>query len=349
MRDISSWSIKNPIPVIMLFIMLTLGGTAGFNAMRINNNPDIDFPLIYVNAGRPGAAPTEMETQVTRLIEDKIAGLSGVRHMRSTVQDGVSVTVIEFELSTDVERATNDVRNAMSGLMGSLPQDMQEPIVQRIDITGDPLITWVVRSGSMTPEQLSWFVDNEVSRALLAIQGVGEVNRLGGVDREIRIDLDPDRLASLGVTAATVSQALVNVNNDLPGGRVTVNGSERSIRTLGSAGSVQELADMRVPVGGASVRLGDLGRIEDSWTEPRSRARYDGQEVITFNFLRSREASEIRTAERVRAETAKIDAAHPELQIEQINAYVEFAEESYIASLESVGLGALRAAIGGWL
>ncbi|MBI5940368.1 MAG: efflux RND transporter permease subunit [Caulobacterales bacterium] len=349
MRDISSWSIKNPIPVIMLFIMLTLGGVAGFNAMRINNNPDIDFPLIYVNASRPGAAPTEMETQVTRLIEDKIAGLSGVRHMRSTVQDGVSVTVIEFELSTDVERATNDVRNAMGGLMGSLPQDMQEPIVQRIDITGDPLITWVVRSGSMTPEQLSWFVDNEVSRALLAIQGVGEVTRLGGVDREIRIDLDPDRLASFGVTAATVSQALVNVNNDMPGGRVTVNGSERSIRTLGSAGSVQELADMRVPVGGASVRLGDLGRIEDSWTEPRSRARYDGQEVITFNFLRSREASEVRTAERVRAEIARIDAAHPELQIEQINAYVEFAEESYIASLESVGLGALLAVIVVWL
>jgi len=240
MRDISSWSIRNPIPVIMLFIMLTLGGVSGFNAMRINNNPDIDFPLIYVNASRPGAAPTEMETQVTRLIEDKIAGLSGVRHMRSTVQDGVSVTVIEFELSTDVERATNDVRNAMSGLMGSLPQDMQEPIVQRIDITGDPLITWVVRSGSMTPEQLSWFVDNEVSRALLAIPGVGEVNRLGGVDREIRIDLDPDRLASFGVTAATVSQALVNVNNDMPGGRVTVSGSERSIRTLGAAGSVQE-------------------------------------------------------------------------------------------------------------
>lgn len=178
MRNISSWSIRNPIPVIMLFIMLTLAGIAGFNAMRINNNPDVDFPLIQVAAGRPGSAPSEMETQVTRLIEDKIAGLSGVRHMRSTVTDGVSVTMIEFELSTDVEKATNDVRNAMSNLRADLPQDMQEPSVIRWDITGDPLITWVVRSGSMTPEQLSWFVDNEISRALLAIQGVGQVNRL---------------------------------------------------------------------------------------------------------------------------------------------------------------------------
>jgi len=349
MRNISSWSIKNPIPVIMLFIMLMLGGIAGFNAMRINNNPDIDFPLIYVNASRPGAAPSEMETQVTRLVEDKIAGLSGVRHSRSTVTDGVSVTVIEFELSTDVEKATNDVRNAMSNLRASLPQDMQEPIVQRIDITGDPLITWVVRSGSMSPEQLSWFVDNEISRALLAIPGVGEVNRRGGVEREIRIDLDPDRLASFGVTAAQVSQALTNVNNDLPGGRVTVGGSERSIRALGAAGSVAELAETRVPVAGGSVRLGDLGRVEDAWTEPRSIARYDGQEAVTFDFLRSRDASEVKVAEVVRKKIAEIDKAHPELSIEQINANVEFAEESYIASLEAVGLGALLAVVVVWL
>jgi len=155
MRNISSWSIKNPIPVIMLFVMLMLGGIAGFNAMRINNNPDIDFPLIYVNASRPGAAPSEMETQVTRLIEDKLAGLSGVRHMNSTVTDGVSVTVIRFELSVDVEKATNDVRNAMSNLRAELPQDMQEPIVQRIYIHGDPLSTWMCRSGPTRPEPAS--------------------------------------------------------------------------------------------------------------------------------------------------------------------------------------------------
>jgi len=350
MKNISSWSIKNPIPIILLFLLLTIAGVIGFNAMRINNNPDVDFPLIQVTAARPGAAPSEMETQVTRLIEDSISGLSGVRHMNSTISDGVSLTVIQFELSTDVERATNDVRNAMSGLRASLPQDMQEPTVVRFDITGDALITWVVKSGSMSPEQLSWFVDNEISRDLLSISGVGQVDRLGGVDREIRIDLDPDRLASFGVTAAQVSQALVNTNNDLPGGRVTVAGSERSIRTLGAAGSVQELADTRVPLaGGASVRLGDLGRVTDGWTEPRGRARFDGQEVVTFNFYRSREASEVKTAEKVRKEIERIDKAHPELTIEQINANVEYAEESYIASLEAVGLGALLAVIVVWL
>ena len=346
MNQISSWSIRNPIPIILMFTLLTLAGIISFMGMRINNNPDIDFPLVNVTAVRPGAAPSEMEVQVTRLVEDSLSGLSGVRHITSQITDGVSNTQIEFELGTDTERATNDVRNAMSGLRADLPQDMQEPSVQRIDITGDSLITWVVRSPTMTPEQLSWFVDNDVSRDLLAVRGVGQVNRSGGVDREIRVALDPDRLASFGVTAATVSQALTSVNSDLPGGRVTIAGSERSIRTLGSAGSVEQLRETLIPIGGGrTVRLGDLGTVEDHWNEPRTLARYNGQEAVTFNFLRSRTASEVAVAEKAREVVAEIDAAHPELSIEQVNANVEFTEESYLASVEALILGAVLAVV----
>ena len=346
MKNISSWSIKNPIPIILLFTLLTIAGMLSFSNMRINQNPDIDFPLVLVTAARPGAAPSEMEIQVTRLIEDSLAGLSGVRHINSQVMDGVSTTTIEFELGTDTERATNDVRNAMSGLRADLPQDMQEPSVQRIDITGDALITWVVSSQTMTPEQISWFVDNDISRALLAIKGVGEVNRGGGVDREVAVELDPDRLASYGLTAAGVSQALTSVNADQPGGRVTISGSERSIRTLGAATSIDALRETLVPLsGGRSVRLGDLGRIEDHWSEPRRLARYNGQEAITFNFLRSRTASEVKVADKVREEVAKIDAAHPELTIHQVTASVEQIEESFVASLEALLLGAVLAVI----
>jgi multidrug efflux pump subunit AcrB len=346
MNQISSWSIRNPIPIILMFTLLTLAGIISFMGMRINNNPDIDFPLVAVTAVRPGAAPSEMEVQVTRLIEDSLSGLSGVRHINSQVTDGVSSTTIEFELGTDTERATNDVRNAMSGLRADLPQDMQEPSVQRIDITGDSLITWVVRSPTMTPEELSWFVDNDISRDLLAVRGVGQVNRSGGVDREIRVALDPDRLASFGVTAATVSQALTSVNSDLPGGRVTIAGAERSIRTLGSAGSVEQLRETLIPIGGnRTVRLGDLGTVEDHWGEPRTLARYNGQEAVTFNFLRSRTASEVSVAEKAREVVAKIDEAHPELTIEQVNANVEFTEESFLASVEALILGAVLAIV----
>lgn len=346
MRNISSWAIKNPIPIILMFILLSLAGVNGFLGMRINNNPDIDFPLVNVFAGRPGSAPSEMEVQVTRLIEDSLAGLSGVRHISSQVTDGSSSTTIEFELGTDTERATNDVRNAMSNLRASLPQDMQEPSVQRIDITGDSLITWVIRSQTMTPEQISWFVDNDISRSLLAIRGVGEVNRSGGVDREIQVQLDPDRLASFGVTASQVSQALTSVNSDLPGGRVTISGAERSIRTLGAAGSIDQLRQTLIPLsGGRTVRLGDLGSVEDHWTEPRRLARYNGQEAVTFNFLRSRTASEVEIAQKVRAKVAEIDKAHPEFTIEQVTAGVEYTEQSFLASVEALLLGAVLAII----
>ncbi|PZO06063.1 MAG: acriflavine resistance protein B [Alphaproteobacteria bacterium] len=346
MNNISSWAIKNPIPIILLFVLLTLGGVVGFTGMRINNNPDIAFPLVSVTAARPGASPSEMETQVTRLIEDSLAGQSGVRQITSQILDGVSITTVQFELETDVERATNDTRNAVSQLRADLPQDMQEPTVARIDITGDALITYVVRSSAMSPEQLSWFVDNTIARQLLAIPGVGEVNRSGGVDREIRVELDPDRLNAYGVTAARVSQALTAVNNNLPGGRITVGGSERAIRTVGQAGSVDLLAATLIPLSeGRTIRLDQLGTVSDSWTEPRTLARFNGQEAVTFSFLRSREASEVTVADRVRERVAELDEAHPELEIKQVTASVEYIEESYLASLEALGLGAALAIV----
>ncbi|RAK51060.1 efflux RND transporter permease subunit [Phenylobacterium deserti] len=341
MRNISSWAIRNPIPIILLFLLLTLAGLVAFKSMRINNNPDVDLPLVVVSAARPGAAPSELETQVTRLIEDAVAGLGQIRHINSDVGDGYSSTLIEFELGVDHEKVTNDVRNAMAQLRAALPQDMQEPSVTRIDISGDPLITYMVKAPSMTPEQRSWFVDNDVSKTLLGIRGVGEVNRIGGVDREIAVELDPDRLSALGVTAAQVSQALTGTNADLPGGRVTVAGSERTIRTLGAASSVEQLRETRVPLGGGrSVRLAELGQVKDSWAEPRTRARYDGQEVVTFNMVRSRGASEVQTAEKVRKAVEKLDAEHPELTIEELTSNVKYIEESYIASMEALLIGA---------
>ncbi|WP_426014113.1 efflux RND transporter permease subunit [Caulobacter sp. DWR2-3-1b2] len=345
-NNISRWAIRNPIPVILLFLLLTIAGVSGFTSMRINDNPDVDLPLVIVNASRPGAAPTELETQVTRLIEDSIAGLGQVRHISSTVGDGYSSTFIEFELGVDHERVTNDVRNAMANLQSALPQDMQIPNVTRIDISGNPLITYVVQAPNLTPEQRSWFVDNDVSRALLSIKGIGQVNRRGGVNREIQVALDPDRLSARGVTAAEVSRALQSANADLPGGRVTVSGSERAIRTLGAANTVDQLRETRVQLNnGETVRLGDLGEVTDHWAEPRDQARFNNQEVVTFNMVRSRGASEVKVAEKVRKEVEKLDKEHPELQIVELTSNVKYIEQSYYASLEALGLGALLAVL----
>ncbi len=345
-RNISAWSIKNPIPVIVLFVVLTVAGIQGFLQMRVNNFPDIDFPLVVVVASQPGAAPPELETQVTRIIEDAMTGLQGVRHVSSTVGDGVSNTSVQFLIGTDLEKATNDVRNAVASIRSDLPQDIPEPFVQRIDISGQPLITYVVRSGSMNPEQLSWFVDNDVSKRLLAIQGIAQVTREGGVSREIRVELDPSKLAAQGVTAAQVSQVLKSINADLPGGRATLGGEERAIRTLGGADTVQQLADQRITLGGGRVvRLGDLGLVVDSWTEPRIRARFNGEEVVSFSMLRTRDGSEVKAGKAVRIAVAQLDSERDDLKIEEVTSSVKDVEASYLASVEALLLGAVLAVV----
>ncbi|MDQ0464268.1 HAE1 family hydrophobic/amphiphilic exporter-1 [Caulobacter ginsengisoli] len=349
-RNISAWSIRNPVPTILLFVVLTIAGTAGFLKMRVNNFPDISFPLVVVSAGQPGAAPPELETQVTRVIEDSLAGLDGVRHIRSTVGDGVSATSVEFNLGVDLERATNDVRNAVSKVRANLPQDIPEPNVQRIDISGQPLITYVVRAPTLNPEQISWFVDNDVTKTLLSIQGVGQVNRDGGVSREIRVKLDPDRLAAMGVTAAQISGQLKAINANLPGGRATLGGEERSIRTLGGADTVEQLKATRINLpDGRTLRLGDVAIVEDAWGEPRSLARFNGEPVVGFSMLRTRDGSEVAVSKKIRAALAKLDASRADLKIEEVTSTVQYVEDSYDASMEALGIGAVLAVLVVWL
>ena len=349
MMRLSSWSIRNPVPTVVMFLLLTIAGVVGFNMLRINNTPDLDVPAIIVTVTQPGAAPSEMETQITRLVEDSVAGLGGVKHIRSTVNDGISVTTVEFQLGTDTDRATNDVRNAVTGVRADLPADAEEPVVERIDASGGQLVTYVVRAEGMSPEQLSWFVDNDVAKALLAVPGVSRVERAGGVSREIAVRLDPQRLASLGITAGDVSHQLRLINANLPGGRSDIGSAEQSIRTLGSAVSVKGLATSLINLpDGRTVRLSDLGAVEDSWAEPRTRARFDGQEVVGFGIIRTRGASEVHVAKAVRAEVAKLDEARPDVTMEEVTSADEFVMESYVASIEALLLGALLAVAVVW-
>ncbi len=346
-NKISEWSIKNPVPTVLMFVVLLFAGVTGYLSMRINNNPDVDFPLVSVTAVRPGAAPPELETQVTRYIEDSVAGLEGIRHINSNISDGVTNTLLEFEIGTDLEKATNDVRNAVASVRADLPADIPEPTVNRVDVIGGELITYVVRAPAWNPEQLSWYVDNEISRRLLEIPGISQVDRAGGVQREIRVRLDPAQLSAYGVTVASVSQQLRTVNADLPGGRAIIGGEERSIRTLGSSTDLVSLRNQRITTpSGASVRLSDLGRVEDGWGEPRGRARFNGEEVVTFGMLRARNGSEVQIAQQVRPLIEELDRENgPGVTIEEITSNVQYVEDSYVASIEALLLGAALAVV----
>ena len=342
-QNISSWSIKNPIPIVLLFIVLTIAGTASYFKLRTNNFPDVDLPVVAVTVIQSGAAPTEMETQVTRLVEDAVAGLGQVRHITSVVNEGVSTTSIEFQLGVDLEKATNDVRNAVSGVRQNLPADVLEPIVQRIEFTAIPFANYVVRAPGMSPEELSWFVENTVAKRLLTVKGVSQVSRDGGVTREIRIKLDPARLEAAGVTAAQVSSQLRAQNINLPGGRGEVAGTEQAIRTVGSVRSVEQLRETLIPLGTRTVRLADLGEVTDEWSEQRGRARFNGQEVVGFGISRAIGSSEVDVYDQTKAAIEALDAERADVTIEEVANTTQDVINNFHASVEALLLGALLA------
>ncbi|MFW2342127.1 efflux RND transporter permease subunit [Brevundimonas sp.] len=339
-NTISAASIRNPIPVVLLFIILTVAGVLSYFKLPVNNFPNVDLPIVAVTVVQSGAAPTELETQVTRLVEDAVAGLGEVDDISSTVNDSVSTTAITFQLGVDLEKATNDVRNAIAGIRQNLPSDVQEPIVQRIEFTQQPIATYVVRAPGMNPEELSWFVDNTVAKRLLSIEGVSQISRDGGVSREIRIKLDPAKLAAQGVTAAAVSNQLRASNINLPGGRGQIGGEEQAIRTVGSARSVEDLRETRIPVGGRSVRLGDLGEVVDEWSEPRGRARYNGAEVVGFSISRSKGSSELDVYESTQAAIEALDEELDNVTIEEVTNTTSDVINNFHASVEALLLGA---------
>lgn len=230
--NISAVAIRHPIPPIVLFIVLIIAGIIAYFKLDVAGSPDLDFPVVTVTVSRPGAAPSEMEVQVTKLVEDAVSNIVGLDHVSSDITDGLSNTVLEFKIGYDTDRAVNDVRNAISRIRSNLPGDIYEPQVERQDVTGDEILTYAVSSDTRSVEELSWLIDNEISRAITHVPGVGATDRFGGLDREIRINLDPNRLMARGITADEVNSQLRALNVDLPGGRGAVGTKEQSIRTL---------------------------------------------------------------------------------------------------------------------
>lgn len=271
MKNISAWAIRHPIMPIVLFTVLTFVGIVSFIRLPINLAPDITFPLVSVSVSQPGAAPSEIETQITQKIEGAVRSVADVRTISSRASEGYSATMVEFQIGTPIDRALNDVRDAVSKVRADLPDGVDEPQVTRIDVEGGAIAYYAVVTTERSPEQLSWFVDNTVSKRLLAIPGVAQASRGGGFTREIRVNLDPARMQALGITATEVNQQLRTLNLNAPGGRAQVGGGEQAIRVLGSAATALELSNTQIRLSnGTNVRLQDIAEVRDDVGEQRS-------------------------------------------------------------------------------
>ncbi|WP_044564803.1 efflux RND transporter permease subunit [Azospirillum sp. B4] len=355
--NISAVAIRHPIPPIVLFIVLIVAGLVSYFTLNITQDPDIDFPVVTVSVSRPGAAPSEMEIQVTKLVEDAVSSIVGLDHVSSNITDGLSNTVLEFKIGYDTDRAVNDVRNAMARIRSNLPGDIYEPQVERQDATGDELLTYAVSSDTRSVVELSWLIDNEISRAITHVPGVGATDRFGGLDREIRINLDPNRLMARGITADEVNSQLRALNVDMPGGRGAVGDKEQSIRTLGSAHTVEELAntEITIPVyfgtfagSAAKVRLSDLGTVTDGTSEMRFISRYDGQPTVGFSIRRAPHSSEVTIAKGVEAEIEQLTKQYPDVHFNLIFDNVKYTKQSFANSVEALVLGSILAVLVVW-
>jgi hydrophobe/amphiphile efflux-1 (HAE1) family protein len=345
--NISAWAIKNPIPIFMLFVLLTVMGLGTFRGLGINQWPDVDFPMIVVTVTRPGASPTELETDITRKVEDAVVGVKGLDHIRSTVVEGTSTTIVEFKVGADTETALNEVRDAVSRIRQQLPADVNEPIISHPNGSGDPIITYTVTSPKRSEGEISKLIDEDITRALLTVPGVASVNREGGLSREIRVRLSPDRLEAMGTSVEFVNAQLRSLNLNLPGGKSELAGGDIGIRTVGSVATVDELRRLPIPLGsGKTARLGELGTVEDGFADVSRIARLDGQQVVGFSVVRSQGAPLVQTEEGVRHEVDHLNETLPEdLEVKMVRTQATFTHAAYKASIDALLLGAALAVV----
>ncbi|MGK7916055.1 MAG: efflux RND transporter permease subunit [Prochloraceae cyanobacterium] len=340
---ISSWSIKNPVPTIVTFLILAIVGLGSFLGLGIDNSPNIDVPAVNITVSQRGAGPEELESEVTRKIEDAVAGLGNIDQILSNVTDGSSITTVNFVLGTDSDRATNDVRNAIAQIRQDLPQDINDPIIQRLEFAAGSVITYAVASEERSVEELSEIVDRKISRALLNIEGVAQIDRLGGVDREIRVDLDPKRLQAYGITATQVNEQIRDFNVNLPGGRSEIGGSEQNVRTLGSAQTVEELRRLRIVLpNDDTVTLSNLGEVKDSFADPRQAAYLNGEPVVAFSVLRSTGSTLVSVEQEVRQAVKELEKILPEdIELNLIFTRADSIRASYQGTISALVLGCL--------
>jgi len=346
LQNISAWSIRNPIVPLVLFFGLVLAGFMSFGGMKVQDNPDVEFPMVIVVISQPGAAPTEIENQITQRIEAAIQGVEGVENLNSTASEGNSQTMVEFEIGTDIAQAVNEVKAAVDQTRGELPEGILEPRVFRAQTSSEPIAFFAVSAPDMTLEQLSYFVDDTVSKRLLGIQGMAEVGRGGGVNREIVVTINPQRMQSLGVTASQINAALRQVNLDAAGGVAEIAGSRQSVRVLGNAETAYDLSQAQIAIGGGrTIKLTDVATVRDGFGEVRSIGKIDGRGVVTFSVTRARGESDVSVYDATVAELGKLENENPGVQFTRLGNSVDYTKAQYDSSIASMIEGAILAIV----
>jgi multidrug efflux pump subunit AcrB len=346
LRNISAWSIRNPVVPLVFFTALLLAGVVSFMRMDVTNNPDIEFPGVTVTIAQPGASPTEIENQITQQIESAVRSINGVNSIQSTAREGSSTTFVEFEIGVDITDALSEVTTSVGGVRGNLPDGILEPQIRKVNAIGEPIGYVAVEANDMTIEQLSWFIDDTVAKRLLKIEGMAEVGRFGGVDREIEVILDTARMQALGVTASQINGVLRQVNLDAAGGLTEVGGTRQSVRVLGNSKTAYDLSQMQLQLGGGrTARLADVATVRDGYSERTSISEVSGKEVVNFYMNRARGASDLAVYDEAMEELDRIEAETPGVRFIKLSTNTNYTRGQYESSIWALVEGALLAVV----
>ncbi|MBU1530066.1 MAG: efflux RND transporter permease subunit, partial [Gammaproteobacteria bacterium] len=347
--NVSTWSIQNPIPSVMLFFLLTVAGLYSFSTMKIQQFPDIELPTVLVTASLPGASPSQLENDVARKIENSLATLQQLKHIYTKIQDGVVSITVEFNLEKDTQEAVDDVRSAVSRIRADLPTDLRDPVINKVELSGSPVLAYTIASTAFDEEGLSWYVDDTITKTLLSVKGVGAVSRVGGVNRQVMVELDPLKMQALGVSALDVSRQLRNTQLETAGGRADLGVGEQPLRTIATVQNVNELKSISIALSnGRRVQLPEISTISDTVADRRSQALLNGQEVVGFEVTRSKGASEVEVGEGVSNALAELQKQRPDLTIVEAFNFVEPVKEDFDVSMKMLYEGAFLAVVVVW-
>ncbi|HUP79021.1 MAG TPA: efflux RND transporter permease subunit, partial [Pirellula sp.] len=277
---------KRPVFALMLVLAMVVAGVVAFPSLGIDRFPKTDLPSVYIRTVYPGAASQEVESEVSQVIEDAVSTVAGIEELRSISSDGSSIVLITFSLAREIDAAVQDIRDVVSSVTNRLPRNVDPPVVQKSDIDSSPVMSIAV-SGERTPSELYLLADRYVKSVIESSPGVGQVTISGAAERAIKVNIDAKRLTAYQLSIVQVRDALIRQNAEVPGGRVDEGLRERSMRTLGRVADSKDFDDLVIDtVGGASIRLGDLGTVVDGTKEVRTMARLDGKTTVVLSVQR---------------------------------------------------------------
>ncbi len=308
---LSDVSIRRPIAMSCLIIGLTLLGLNAYRKMGLELMPKADLPYVTVVTIYPGASPEELETDVAKKIEDVVVSIDGLKHVSSSCMENVCLTLLEFQLEVDVDIAATDVREKLDLIRADMPEDVEDPIIQKFDINAKPIVTMAL-SGEVPLDELYDFADNTLRDRITVIAGVADVQLIGGAEREVHVELDRNRLAARDLSSMSVVQAIQQAVRTIPSGRVREGTTEYAVKFDADYDQVSDLAGLEIAnENGHRCYIRDVGRVSMATEELRQAAMLDGHPCIAIKVVKKADANAVRVANAVRAAMGKLTAELP--------------------------------------